>query len=76
MDSKGRKTQVNAQKNKHSWSFRKWLLERLWDTRFRVFWDKTAKGPNYQEAGYYSVLKESNQGNMLKLILKQFWKPL
>lgn len=63
MGSQGRNTQVNAQKYKHSWSFRKWLLREVVGHKVqRVFWDKIAKSPAYQEAGCYSVLTESNQG--------------
>ena len=51
---------MNIQKNEHSWSFRKWLQERLWDSRLRVSWDKTTKGLHYQ--GVTLETPESKQG--------------
>ena len=36
---------ANIQKNKHSWSFRKWLQERLWDSGWKSQLGQDHKGP-------------------------------
>lgn len=53
MGSQGRNTQVNAQKYIHGTQVPRAIVGHKVQ---RVFWDKTAKGPDYQEAGCYSVL--------------------